>query len=198
MNIKIPCMVGYLFREHTYIDPKAPMNIMSRLYYNWIMNDRLTPRKDPHNPNRLCNFVGTIEGVHVFEGNLTYRCNFIILEDVRGIIDPYLGEIVLGKPFVEVSKMRCNRDKGTVRFTNGIDKITFVRTHKIEELKDIEDLPVEVLRPYEIKDDKIDDDVYYERKRTYYSGCMSLGPEYRSDGKWVKSFELARKLERKT
>ena len=70
--------------------------------------------------------------------------------------------------------------------------------HKIEELKDIEDLPVEVLRPYEIKDDKIDDDVYYERKRTYYSGCTNLGPEYRRDEKCFKCFELARKLERKT
>ena len=29
-KIKIPCMIGYMFREHTYIDLKAPMNIMSR------------------------------------------------------------------------------------------------------------------------------------------------------------------------
>ena len=43
-----------------------------------------------------------------------------------------------------------------------------------------------------------DDDVYYERKRTYYSGCMNLGPEYKRDEGWIKSFELARKWDRKT
>ena len=105
---------------------------------------------------------------------------------------------MLGKPFFEVSKMHCDHDKGTTQFIDGIENITFVMPHKREELKDIEDLPVEVLRPFEIKDDKIDDDIYYNRKRTWYSRCMSLCPEYRRDEKWIKSFELARKLERKT
>ena len=91
MNIKIPCMVGHIFSEHTYIDPKVPMNVMSRLYYNWLMNKWLDPRKDPNDPSKLCNFLGRIKGVHVFVGNFTYRCDFIILEDVRGIIDRELG-----------------------------------------------------------------------------------------------------------
>ena len=31
LNVKIPCMIGHMFREHIYVDFKAPVNIMSRL-----------------------------------------------------------------------------------------------------------------------------------------------------------------------
>lgn len=192
-NIKISCMIGYMSREHTYIDLKAPMNIMSRLYYNWIMNERLSPRKDPYNPNRLCNFVRRVKGVHIFVGNFTYQCDYVILEDVRGIIDPHLGEMVLGQPFVETTKMYCDHGKGIVQFTDGIEKITFMMPHMRKELKDIKNLPIDEIRPYEIKDNEIDDDVYYDRRRTYYSGCMNLGPEYKRDENWVKCFESTQK-----
>ena len=73
-----------------------------------------------------------------------------------------------------------------------------LKEYIIRALSDIENLPVDVIRPYEIKDDGIDNDVYYERKRTYYSGCMNLGPEYKHDEGWIKSFELAHKLNMKT
>ena len=191
-------MIGYMSREHTYIDLKAPMNIMSRLYYNWIMSKRLSPRKDPYNLNRLCNFVKRVKGVHIFVGNFTYQCDFVILEDVRGTIDPHLGEMVLGQPFVEITKIHCDREKGIVQLTDGIEKITFMMPHMKEELKEIKNLPVDEIRPYEIKDEGIDDDVYSEKRRTYYSGCMSLGPEYKRDENWVRCFESAQKLGRKT
>jgi hypothetical protein len=70
--------------------------------------------------------------------------------------------------------------------------------HMKEELKEIENLPIDEIRPYEIKDEGIDDDVYSEKRRTYYSGCMSLGLEYKQDENWVRSFELAQKWGRKT
>lgn len=151
-------MIGYMSREHTYIDLKAPMNIMTRLYYNWIMNERLSPRKDPYNSNRLCNFVRRVKGVHIFIGNFTYQCDFVILEDVGGIIEPHLGEIVLGQPFVEMTKMYCDREKG--QFTDGIENITFMMPHMKEELKGIKNLQIDEIRSYEVKEDGIDDDVY--------------------------------------
>ena len=60
--------------------------------------------------------------------------------------------------------MCCDHDKGIVQFTHGIEKITFMMPHMRVELKDIENLPVDVIRHYEIKDDRISDDIYYERK----------------------------------
>jgi hypothetical protein len=70
--------------------------------------------------------------------------------------------------------------------------------HMREELKGIKNLPIDEIRPYEIKDEGIDDDVYSEKRRTYYLGYMNLGPEYKRDENWVRCFELAQKWERKT
>ena len=69
------------------------MNVMSRLFYNWIMKEQLEPRKDSYNPKRFSNFVGRVRGLHVFVRNSTYICDFMILEDVRSIIDAYLCEL---------------------------------------------------------------------------------------------------------
>ena len=109
-------MIGHIFREHTYIDLRAPVNVMSRRYYNMIMSNKIEPRRDPYNPNRLCNFVGRVKGVQVFVKNFTYICDFMILEDMSGIIDQELGDVVLGNPFVNTSKMIYNKDEGIVTF----------------------------------------------------------------------------------
>ena len=89
--------------------------------------------------------------------------------------------MVLGQPFVETTKMYCDHGEGIAQFTDGIDKITFMMPHMKEELKNIKNLQIDEIRPYEIKDDGIDDDVYYERRRTYFSGCMNVGLEYKRD-----------------
>ncbi|GKD05261.1 hypothetical protein Tco_1180235 [Tanacetum coccineum] len=44
--------------ERAYIDLDSPLNIKSRCCYNWIMTNRLAPRKNPKNPSRLNNFIG--------------------------------------------------------------------------------------------------------------------------------------------
>jgi hypothetical protein len=41
--------------------------------------------------------------------------------------------------------MRCDSDKGIVKFTDGLEKITFMMPHMREELKDIENFPVDVV-----------------------------------------------------
>ncbi|GJY11334.1 hypothetical protein Tco_0379519 [Tanacetum coccineum] len=105
-NIKILCMIGYFLKEQTYIGLESSINIMSRLYYYWIMNEGLESRKKPLNPNKTCNFVGRVRGLKVFVGNFTYECAFVVLEDISSVINPYLGGKVLGKPFVKVLGIR--------------------------------------------------------------------------------------------
>ncbi|GJW39842.1 hypothetical protein Tco_0065687 [Tanacetum coccineum] len=100
-NIKIPCMIGYFLKDQTYIDLEPPVNIMSKLYYYWIMNEGLKSRDKMSNPRKTCNFVGRVRGIRVFVGNFTYECDFMVLEDVSSVIYHYLGEMVLGKPFVK-------------------------------------------------------------------------------------------------
>ena len=124
-NVKIPCMIGYLYVEHAYIDCESPINVMSSSLYSHIMNTPLEPRKDPKYPGGVCNFVGRVKNVHIFVGNFTFATDFMILEDLASVIDCRLSPVVLGKTFVEVSNLKHDRIGGTVQFSNDIDRITY-------------------------------------------------------------------------
>ncbi|GKA97026.1 hypothetical protein Tco_0824920 [Tanacetum coccineum] len=70
-NVKFSCMIGHFDKKQAYLDMESPINVMSRLYYNWIMNKRLGPRRKPSNPGKICNFVRKVKGLKVFAGNFT-------------------------------------------------------------------------------------------------------------------------------
>ncbi|GJY44968.1 protein kinase-like domain, concanavalin A-like lectin/glucanase domain protein [Tanacetum coccineum] len=110
---------------------------MYRLYYYWIMNEKLESRKKPSNPSKTCNFVGRVRGLKVFVGSFTYECDFMVLEDVNSVIDCYLGEMILGKPFVKQYKLTYDKEEGTVMFEKNDERITFKMPHKMEIFKDI-------------------------------------------------------------
>ncbi|GKA58574.1 hypothetical protein Tco_0757762 [Tanacetum coccineum] len=68
-NIKIPRNIGHVHVEKAYIDLNSPLNIMTRMMYNWIIR-----RKHNHmeNPDvRVSNFMGRIKGMHVRFTNRT-------------------------------------------------------------------------------------------------------------------------------
>ncbi|GKB80040.1 hypothetical protein Tco_0946935 [Tanacetum coccineum] len=112
-NLKIPCNIGRVHVEKAYIDLNSPLNIMTRMMYNWIMRRKLNPREDANRGVR--NFTGRIKGMHVFVGNFIYIIDFMIIEDISSIIDPRLSQVVLGKPFVEISNMTHDPPEGVVR-----------------------------------------------------------------------------------
>ncbi|GJX07735.1 hypothetical protein Tco_0195667 [Tanacetum coccineum] len=68
-----------------------------------IMRSKLDPREDAN--RGVSNFIGRIKGMHVFIGNFTYVIDFMIVEDISSFIDPRLSQVVLGRPFVEMSNM---------------------------------------------------------------------------------------------
>ncbi|GKE22727.1 hypothetical protein Tco_1434239 [Tanacetum coccineum] len=130
-NLKIPCNIGHVHVEKAYIDPISPLNIMTRMMYNYIMRRKLDPRE---NSNRgVSNFTGRIKGMHVFVGNFTYIIDFMIVKDISSIIDPRLSQVVLGKPFVEISNMTHDPPEGVVRFTNRTDEVAYKMPHMIEQ-----------------------------------------------------------------
>ncbi|GJX86746.1 MAK10-like protein [Tanacetum coccineum] len=122
-NLKIPCNIGHVHVEKAYIDPNSPLNIMTRMMYNWIMSKKLDPRENSNKGIR--NFTGRIKGMHVFIGNFTYIVDLMIVENISSIIDPRLSQVVLGKPFVEISNMTHDPLEGVVRFTNGNNEVTY-------------------------------------------------------------------------
>ncbi|GKC39984.1 hypothetical protein Tco_1052368 [Tanacetum coccineum] len=114
---------------------------MTRSLYNWIMRRKLDPRCDPN--GRVSNFTRRIKGMHIFVGNFTYQNFPKIVEDISSIIDPMLSQVVLGKPFVEISNMTHDPPEGVVIFTNGTDKIAYKMPHKIEQYNSLSDLEKE-------------------------------------------------------
>ncbi|GJR19548.1 MAK10-like protein [Tanacetum coccineum] len=94
--------IGHVHVEKAYIDPNSPLDIMTRMMYNWIMRRKLDPREDPN--REVSNFTGRVKGMHIFIGNFTYVSDFMIVEDISSIINPRLSQVVLEKPFYDVSK----------------------------------------------------------------------------------------------
>ncbi|GJU55931.1 retrotransposon ORF1 [Tanacetum coccineum] len=119
-NLKIPCNVGHVHVEKAYIDLNSPLNIMTRMMYNWIMRRKLDPREN--SDRGVSNFTRRIKRMHVFIGNFTYVTDFIIVEDISSIIDPRLSQVVLGKPLIEMSNMTHDPLEGVVYLRNKEDK----------------------------------------------------------------------------
>ncbi|GKC46186.1 retrotransposon ORF1 [Tanacetum coccineum] len=178
-NLKIPCNIGHVHVEKAYIDLNSPLNIMTRMMYNWIMRRKLNPREDAN--RGVCNFTGRIKGMHVFVGNFTYIVDFMIIEDISSIIDPRLSQVVLGKPFVEISNMTHDPQEGVVRFTNRNDEVAYKMPHKIEQYNSLSNLEKEHTKSVYLRneEDKRRGVEYVMSKILgFYKECLELGPEY--------------------
>ncbi|GKB65344.1 retrotransposon ORF1 [Tanacetum coccineum] len=137
-NLKIPCNIGHVHIKKAYIDLDSPLNIMTRMMYNWIIRRKLNPREDAN--GGISNFTRRIKGMHVFVGNFTYVIDFMIIEDISSILDPRLSQVVLGKPFIEISNMTHDPHEGAVRFIRGTDEVAYKMPHKIEQYDSLSDL----------------------------------------------------------
>ncbi|GKD23174.1 hypothetical protein Tco_1224877 [Tanacetum coccineum] len=152
---------------------------MTRMMYNWIMRRKLNPREDSN--GGVSNFTGRIKGMHVFIGNFTYIIDFMIVEDISSIIDPRLSQVVLGRPFVEISNMTHDPPEGVVRFINGTDEVAYKMPHKIEQYDSLSDLEKEHTKSVYLRneEDKRRGVEYVMSKILgFYKECLELGPEY--------------------
>ncbi|GJS43303.1 hypothetical protein Tco_0568346 [Tanacetum coccineum] len=140
LNLKIPCNIGHVHVENAYIDLNSPLNVMTRMQYNWIIKKQLEPKEDHEGIKGVCNFTGRIKGMHIIIVNFSYVSDFMIVEDISSIIDPRLSQVVLGRPFVEVSNMTHDLSLGIVKFTDGTNKVSYMMPHKIEQYNLLSDL----------------------------------------------------------
>ncbi|GJU05638.1 hypothetical protein Tco_1122068 [Tanacetum coccineum] len=116
-----------------------------------------------------------------YHTNFTYVIDFMVVEDISSIINPRLSQIVLGKPFVEISNMTHDPPKGAMRFTNRADKIAYKMPHKIEQYNSLSDLEREHTKLVYLRneEDKRRGVEYMMNKILgFYKECLELGPEY--------------------
>nr|GEU97351.1 retrovirus-related Pol polyprotein from transposon TNT 1-94 [Tanacetum cinerariifolium] len=99
---------------------------------------KLNPGEDAN--EGISNFTGRIKGMHVFIGNFTYVIDFMIVEDISSILDPRLSQVVLRRPFIEISSMTHDPPEGVVRLIRGTDEVAYKMPHKIEQYDSLSDL----------------------------------------------------------
>ncbi|GJY31330.1 hypothetical protein Tco_0414825 [Tanacetum coccineum] len=143
LNYKIPCNIEHIHVWKAYIDLNSPINIMTHTQYNWIMRKQLEPINDLERLRGISNFTRRIKGMHIFVGNFTYISDFLIVEDISSVIDHSLSQVVLRKPYVELSNMTNDSALGIVRFTNGAKEIAYMMPHKIEQVKSLSNMEKE-------------------------------------------------------
>ncbi|GJZ80616.1 hypothetical protein Tco_0645610, partial [Tanacetum coccineum] len=180
-NLKIPCNIGHVHVEKSYIDLNSPINVMNRMQYNLIIRKHLEPMEDPEGIKVISNFIRRIRGMHIFVGNFTYVLDFMIVEDKSSVIDPRLSQVVLGRPFVEISNMTHDLTLGIVRFANGTDKIAYKMPHKIKQFNSLLDFEKEHSKSgyFRNEEDKRRGVDYVVNKILgIYKECLELGPEY--------------------
>nr|GEV24455.1 copia protein [Tanacetum cinerariifolium] len=178
-NLKIPCNIRHVDIKKAYINLNSPLNIMTRMMYNWNMKRKLDPREGAN--GGISNFVGRIKGMHVFVGNLTYIIDFMIVEDISSILDPRLLQMVLGRHFIEISNMTHDPLEGVVRFIRGTDEVSYKMPHKTEQYDYLSDLEKEHTKSVYLRneEDKRRGVEYVMSKIIgFYKECLELGPEY--------------------
>ncbi|GJV00828.1 reverse transcriptase domain-containing protein [Tanacetum coccineum] len=119
--------------------------------------------------------------MHVFVGNFTYVVDFMIVEDISSIIDPRLSQVVLGKPFIDISDMTHDLPEGVVRFTNENDEVSYKMPHKIEQYNSLSNLEKEHTKLVYLRneeDKRRGVDYVMSKILGFYKECLELGPEY--------------------
>nr|GEZ84792.1 retrotransposon Orf1 [Tanacetum cinerariifolium] len=151
------------------------------MQYNWIMRKQLEPKEDPERIRGIINFRGRNKGIHIFIGNFTYVLDFMIVEVITLIIDPSMSQVVLGKPFLEVSNMTYNLSLGVVKFTDGTNEFAYKIPHKIEQYNSLSNLEKGHTKSIYLrnKEDKRRRVEYVMKKiLRFYKECLELRPEY--------------------
>ncbi|GJW17510.1 hypothetical protein Tco_0024946, partial [Tanacetum coccineum] len=119
-------MIGFM-KFTAYLDPFLPMNIISRKAYNTIMVDRLEGTEK--------NLVAIVRDVYVFVGSFTYITDFVVLEHIGEFIMNDMAEVLMGRPFRKITKLKYDVAKGLVSFTKIFDTYTYRMPRTIPRLK---------------------------------------------------------------
>ncbi|GKE79225.1 hypothetical protein Tco_1545345, partial [Tanacetum coccineum] len=163
------CMIG--FRKFTaYLDPFLPMNIISRKAYNTIMVDGLEGMGK--------NLVSIVKDVYMFVESFTYIVDFVVLEDIGEFIMSDMAEVLMGRPFRKITKLKYDVVKGLVSFTKIFNTYTYRMPRTILRLKNFNWSKVPPL--LELSQNDLMNGLRHphEKNKFIYKNCLNLGPEY--------------------
>ncbi|GKD74182.1 hypothetical protein Tco_1332464 [Tanacetum coccineum] len=183
-SLKIPCVIRTIYTGHAYIDLHSPVNIMSRAYFNKIKEKSFQARRNPYQPYKFCNFIWRAKNVHIFVGCFIYVVGFIILEDLGNIIDGRLSEVVLGKPFIQASKLAYDESLGLVRFSHKDDEVVFRMPQRTKELDLVSPLEKDKFEVFFVESLKVRKKGFkhvLEKRKGYFKAFINLVRTYKRD-----------------
>nr|GEV91829.1 hypothetical protein [Tanacetum cinerariifolium] len=106
--------------------------------------------------------------------------DFMIVEDIISIIDPRLSQVVLEKPFIDISNMTHDPTEGVARFINGTNEIAYKMPHKIEQYNSLSDLEKEHTKSVYLRNAKDKrKGVIFDEKKLGSSQKVSLNDSWR-------------------
>ncbi|GKD37489.1 hypothetical protein Tco_1257696 [Tanacetum coccineum] len=168
-DLAFKCMI--VFRKFTsYLDPFLPMNIISRKAYNTIMVEGLEGTGK--------SLVAIVKNVYVFVRSFTYTTDFVVLEDIGEFIMRDMAEVLMGRPFRKITKLKYDVAKGLVPFTKIFDTYTYRMPRTIPRLKNFNWSKVPPL--LELSQNDLMNGLRHphEKNKFMYKNCLNLGPEY--------------------
>nr|GEX16912.1 protein kinase-like domain, concanavalin A-like lectin/glucanase domain protein [Tanacetum cinerariifolium] len=157
-------------RSYPWKDPQCSTHIYSSINAITICSKQ---------PNKSCDNKPEENGV-AKTGNFTYVSNFMIVEDISSIIDPKLSQVVLGKPFIEISNMTNDLLEGVVKFTEGTNEIIYKIPHKIKQYNSLLNLEKHTKSVYLRNEEDKRRGVHCVMNKIlgFYKECLELRPEY--------------------
>nr|GEV25746.1 hypothetical protein [Tanacetum cinerariifolium] len=178
-NVNTSCFTSY----SEFLDPKKKEEIES-----WLEDSRIVNSLDMSDEIEYFDTFSTLEELKYHKWPLKYPKPSW---DTTSIIDHHLGELVFGKPFARKTGLVYDRKEGTITFKKDNEKITFKMPHKMEVFNhmDSKDVNTDTIPPFVLENNN-------DRRNTYYSDSLTLGPEYREDESISKEIRHLMKLER--
>ncbi|GJV93432.1 hypothetical protein Tco_1541245 [Tanacetum coccineum] len=162
------------FRKFTaYFDPFLPMNIISHKAYNTIMVEGIEGTGK--------NLVSIVRDVYVFVKSFTYITDFVVLEDIGEFIINDMAEVLMGKPFRKITKLKYDVAKGLVSFTKIFDIYIFRMPRTIPRLRNFIWSKIPPLLELSQRDLMNELRHPYEKNKLMYKNFLNLGPEYQVD-----------------
>ncbi|GJZ66768.1 hypothetical protein Tco_0623464 [Tanacetum coccineum] len=155
------------------LDPFLPMNIISHKAYNTIMVEGLEGTRK--------NLAAIVKDVYVFVGSFTYITDFVVLEDIGEFIMSGMTEVLTGRPFRKITKLKYDIAMGLVSFTKIFDTSTYRMPRTIPRLKNFNWSKVPPLLELGQNDLMSGLRHPHENNKFMYKNCLNLGPEYQVD-----------------
>ncbi|GJU93691.1 putative reverse transcriptase domain-containing protein [Tanacetum coccineum] len=104
-NLKFSCMIGYEYVDTNFF-PLFSISVMPKRLHNLIMKDKLEFKGK--------NIIGTFINIPIFVGNFSVMTNFIVVEDIDNFGDDGIGDVIVGKPFCRMVRVKTKRFEGMI------------------------------------------------------------------------------------